>query len=293
MRLHFYKLHIGGNAFILAHQEAFRDTSGDTYKDASKKLCDRRYGIGASGCIFLGQNNTIRIYTSDGKETANAPDAFLCAARYAFDSGRICKTSAGETELVFKTISGEQRLSVISSREFALDLGSPFSLISGKLISQEFSDCIETFSIDEKPICVSGVHIVSDFLVAQPSHDFSISLLEFYIKLRKNFHGRQVYPVFARTITQETISLRTMKRGIGTSSAGAAAALVASSLTGSCGSAAICIFEKGNPSLYNQEIHLADDTDNSRKIAAVWNTDKNEIQVIGTGGYLFEGDFEL
>jgi len=38
---------------------------------------------------------------------------------------------------------------------------------------------------------------------------------------------------------------------------------------------------------------IARDRDNSRRLAAIWDTNANELFAIGSGGYLFEGKFDV
>ena len=59
MRIHFYKLHLGGNSFILIDTESEKDLKLSEYPEISKSICNRRYGVGASGCIFLDEKNNI------------------------------------------------------------------------------------------------------------------------------------------------------------------------------------------------------------------------------------------
>ena len=293
MRVHFYKLHIGGNGFILIDLSENKDILPPLYTDIAKKVCDRRYGAGASACLFLSADNTLRFILPSGEECADSYDGLFCASRYAFDSGRISKDENNDNSIFFKTMRGDRALKILSSREFKLSLGSPFSLTSGKMINQNSTGTIETFDIEEKPVCVSGFHIHSDVISAHPTVSSASSFYEFYTKMRKVFSGKRVYLVFSRSITREIISIRTIKRGPSTSTASASAALVSSVLSGASESAAVCVFEKGNPSLDVQQAKLAEDTDNSRKITILWEKDSNELYAIGSGGYLFEGFFDI
>ena len=53
------------------------------------------------------------------------------------------------------------------------------------------------------------------------------------------------------------------------------------------------IFTEGNKSLFEQQNLLAKDTDDSKKITILWDTTKNSLRAIASGGYLFEGYFEF
>lgn len=293
MRVHFYKLHIGGNGFILIDLSENKAILPPQYANISKTVCDRRYGTGGSSCLFLSADNTLRFFLPSGEECSDSYDGLLCASRYAFDSGRISKDKNNDNSIVFKTMRGDRALKILSFREFKIALGTPFSLTSGKIINQNSKGTIETFDVEEKSVCVSGFHIHSDIISAHPNVSSAASFYEFYTKIRKVFSKKRVYLVFSRCITREILSIRTIKRGPSTSTASAAAALVSSVLSGASETAAVCVFEKGNPSLDIQQSKLAEDTDNSRKLTIIWENDSNEIYAIGSGGYLFEGFFDI
>lgn len=293
MRIHFYKLQVGGNGFILVDTTQETKLSEESYAELSKAILNRRYGVGASVCIFFSSANKLRFFMPNGIEIPISYDALFCAARYAFDSGRISKgTLKGKSLITFQTLAGEINVQIISSREFKIAIGSPFSFVSKKVLTKNSTDCIETITIDDKPICVSGIHIINDVLSVIPQTAGAKSFFEFYTGIKKIIQTN-INLVFTRVITKETISIRTLKRGPSTETASAAAALVASAINGASDTAAVCIFEEGNPSLQIQQSKLSKDKDNSRKLAVIWNTEQNEVYVIGTGGYIFEGFFEL
>lgn len=292
MRIHFYKLHLGGNGFILIDLCEHADIKTPHFSEITRSMCDRRYGIGASACLFLSSDNTLRFFIPTGEECAESLDGLFCAARFAFDSGKITKQVNGDNSIVFKTMRGDRALKIISTREFKLSLGSPFSLVSGKVIDQNASGTVETFTVDDKPVCVSAFHIRSDIICAHPSVSGTETFFKFYTKIKQNFRGKRVFLVFSRSITREILSIRTIKRGESTSTASAAAALVSSVLSGAAETAAVCVFEKGSPSLDVQQAKLSEDTDNSRKITILWDNPANELYAVASGAYVFEGFYE-
>lgn len=292
MRIHFFKLHVGGNGFILIDTTEHADIKPALFSQIAHSICDRRYGVGASACLFLSNDNSLRFFLPSGDECAESFDGLFCAARFAFDSGKITREANRENSIVFKTMRGDRALKIISSREFRLALGSPFSLVSGKVIGHNSSGTVETFTIEDKPVCVSAFHIKSDIICAHPSVSSTDSFFKFYTKIRQNFSGKKVYLVFSRSITREILSIRTIKRGASTSTASAAAALVSSVLSGGSETAALCVFEKGSPALEVQQTKLSEDIDNSRKITILWDTAVNELYAVSSGAYVFEGYYE-
>lgn len=292
MRIHFYKLHLGGNSFILIDTESEKQLAIKDYPEFSKSICNRRYGVGSSGCIFLDEQNNVRVYRPDGTECTDFYDALFCTARYAFDSGRMTKNSNGDYELKFNTLKGEKILKVISSREFEVVLGSAFSFSSGKIINSESTSIMETIEIDQHKIKMAGIHILSDILVTSPKTLSSKPFFLLYTKLREIFKPQKIFLTYSQAVTKETLCIRTIKRGENTSCASAAAALISSVISGTSNNGAVCVFTQGNKSLFEEQNLLVKDTDDSKKITILWDTQENSLRAIASGGYLFEGFFE-
>jgi len=152
MTLSFLKLHVAGHDFILIDQD--RHDMGLSKSQPSPGLIaelilDRRCGVGGDGCIFMTTNRGLasagrslsaespptenraltghgslsgRLFTSDGREVPLSPDALLCIARLALDTGRssaaVLRIQAPFTETVFE-------LRAIDSRSFMITLPYP------------------------------------------------------------------------------------------------------------------------------------------------------------------------
>ena len=291
MTIPFYKLQLAGNGFILVDLGAFpkdaKTPEADRYGELARTLCDRRYGVGATAAIFLARDNTIRVFGAQGQASLEADDAFLCAARFAFDSGRI----AGKA-IAFKTPHGERKLDVLGAHEFRLSLGSPFSLLTGAIIEEGMKTVAETIERDGMRASYSAIHVHDDAVVAFPGTEGILSYSSFNALIQKAFPAKPVLPVIARAITRETILVRSLPKRESGACTAAAAALVAGKLEGTVDGEAIVIFEQtgtdGQP-----DAAIARDRDNSRRLAAAWDVKANELSVIGSGGYLFEGRFDV
>lgn len=291
MTIPFYKLQLAGNGFILVDLGSLpqekKPLEADRFGEAARTLCDRRYGVGATACIFLSRDNTIRIFGAQGQPVKEADDAFLCAARFAFDSGRI----SGKT-ITFKAPLEEKKLDVLGAHEFRISLGSPFSLLSGSVIEGTSKTVAETIERDGMRASYSAIHVHDDAVIAFPGAEGTLSYASFNGLVQKAFPTKQVLPVIARAITRETILVRAIPKRESGACTAAAATLVAARLEGMSDDEAVIIFEQtgtdGQP-----DAAIARDRDNSRRLAALWDAKANELSVIGSGGYLFEGKFDL
>ena len=291
MTIPFYKLQLAGNGFILidlaVEDERPDALTPDRYAAVARRFCDRRFGVGATGVIFLARDNTVRVFSAQGTPSVEADDAFLCAARFAFDSGRVTNKT-----IVFKTPRGEKTLEVLGAHEFRVAVGSPFALLGGHVITPGSDKLVEMIERDGIRTAYSALHIHEDVVVAFPQSLGTLSLSSFNALLQKAFPGKTVMPVIARAVTRETLLIRTNPKKESGCCASAAAALTAAVCAGMSDKEAVVMFEQtgsdGQP-----DTVIARDRDNSRRLAAIWDTKINELYAIGSGGYLFEGKFDV
>lgn len=121
--IHFTKLHGNGNDFILIdeyNEEIVKDKSA-----FARKYCDRRFGIGADGVLYLGisdkANVSMRIFNNDGTEAEMCGNGIRCLVKYAMDEGYV------KEKATVKTLSGV--LSISSRMEdgtwIKVNLGKP------------------------------------------------------------------------------------------------------------------------------------------------------------------------
>ncbi len=306
MNIPFYKMQIAGNGFVLIDLAALDakgkpesatrkdkaaatlDTAIDpsSYPALARLLCDRRYGIGSSGVIFLSPDNAIRVLGPKGRLAETADDAILCAARFAFDSGR-----AAARTIVFRTNRGDRSVDILGAHEFRIALGSPFSILGGAVITPETKNVVESLEISGTNLSCSAIHVREDVVTAFPRALGTLDFPGFSSLARRAFPSRDVIPSVAQAVTRETILVRALARQESGASAVACAALATAVCSGQTETDAIVIFESagtdGNP-----DEEIGRDQDNSRRLAASWDVQANEMYVTGSGGYLFEGSFD-
>jgi diaminopimelate epimerase len=106
MEIPFAKLHGNGNDFIVIdeyHQLVIPDEMKGQF---AASYCDRRFGIGADGVIFLMKSAKddlrMRIFQPDESEAEMCGNGIRCLAKFAFDAGYVkgsctIETLAGST----------------------------------------------------------------------------------------------------------------------------------------------------------------------------------------------------
>ena len=109
MELEFTKMHGAGNDFV------FLDCLTRDIADLAtiaKKLCDRRFGIGADQLLTVHPSKVadfkMEIYNADGGQVEMCGNGIRCFAKYVYDHGITQKK-----ELEVETLAGIDRKSVV------------------------------------------------------------------------------------------------------------------------------------------------------------------------------------
>ena len=101
MEIPFTKLHGNGNDFILIDEYARVVIPDDMKGQFAASYCDRRFGIGADGVIFLSRPEksslAMRILQPDESEAEMCGNGIRCLAKFAYDAGYVKETCTVET----------------------------------------------------------------------------------------------------------------------------------------------------------------------------------------------------
>ena len=101
MEIPFTKLHGNGNDFVLIDEYEKPVIPDDMKAQFAALYCDRRFGIGADGILYLLKSATsnirLRIFQPDESEAGMCGNGVRCLAKYAFDAGYVKETFTVET----------------------------------------------------------------------------------------------------------------------------------------------------------------------------------------------------
>ena len=123
--MRFWKYQGIGNDFVLLD-----GTDGKLAIDADwcRRICDRHYGVGADGVLYVmpGESTdiTMRIINADGSEAEMCGNGIRCVAKHAYDFGIVRKESfsihtlAGDLKAEVKVEGGK-------ARTVRIDMGAP------------------------------------------------------------------------------------------------------------------------------------------------------------------------
>ena len=245
MKINFAKMHGLGNDFILIDyiKKEFLCDDNSYLSYFAKNLCDRNFGIGADGIIFILPSNQedlkMRIFNSDGSEAQMCGNGIRCFAKYVYENKIIQKkkftveTLAGTItpELVFKNLEGEEITGI------KVDMGIP--KLTRKEIpmlgKENFVVINETLRVNpDYSVKVTCVSMGNPHCIIFVDNVQLLSLQEIGPQIENN----QLFPErtnveFVQIINEREIKVRVWERGAGETLAcgtGACAALVAAAL---------------------------------------------------------------
>jgi diaminopimelate epimerase len=245
MQLEFTKYQGLGNDFILV------DNRGQTIPrltpEQAAQICDRNFGIGADGVIFLlpgeaGADYTMRIYNCDGSEPEMCGNGIRCLARFITDlkgTGNEPQTYTIHTLAGLITpevqMDGQVRVNMGPPRLLAQEIPTTLTAQDEKVINVPLEVAGQTWAVTcvsmGNPHCITFVTDAEAIPLAQlgPQFEHHAVFLQ-----RTNTE-------FIEVVRPDYLKMRVWERGAGATLAcgtGACAALVAAVLTGHCANAA-------------------------------------------------------
>src|SRR5512135_3564204 len=148
MRLDFTKMHGLGNDFILVDcRDKVVSDRLSAAGELSKRLCHRRFGIGADQVLLLYSSENadfgMRIFNADGSEVEMCGNGIRCLAKYIWDRGM-----SGKDELSVETSAGIIR-PVKSGGMVRVDMGEP--VLEARAIPVNLEGVIKNF-----PLIIDG-----------------------------------------------------------------------------------------------------------------------------------------
>jgi diaminopimelate epimerase len=278
MKMQFTKMHGLGNDFILI--DCLRQGCGEIsdFGGISKRLCDRRFGIGADQILVLSASNhadfRMKIFNADGGEVEMCGNGVRCLAKYIWDRGLSDKRI-----LAVETLAGIIKPEK-SGDMVRVDMGEPIlepDRIPVRLLHASDSVVDYPLRIEDKEFritCVSmgNPHAV---IVVDDAVAFPVAKYGPMIEVHPMF-PKKINVEFIEVLSRREISMRVWERGAGETMAcgtGASAVAVAGSIKG--------LTER------NVTVHLR-----GGDLSIEWASD-NHVYMTGPAVEVFEGTIEL
>ena len=150
--IRFTKTQGAGNDFILVQESEM----GMEPEQLARKICDRRFGIGADGLMAAsveGQGVRMRYWNADGSPAAVCGNGLRCFARYAAESGM----AGGDTFLV-RTDTGDRWVRLCRGTDGAI-LGVSVGMGRPVLMPYEIPALLPGSRVVERPLEAAGVSL--------------------------------------------------------------------------------------------------------------------------------------
>jgi diaminopimelate epimerase len=253
MAIEFTKYHGLGNDFILIDN---RSSSTPVITPVQAiQLCDRHFGIGANGVIFVlpGENDcdyTMRIFNSDGSEPEMCGNGIRCLARFIAD---LEGESRQQDQYRIHTLAGVMTPQLMADGQVKVDMGLP-RLLAGEipttLSAAEEKVINQPLQVGEKSWDVTCVSMGNPHCITFVNNVEEITLES----LGPQFENHLAFPQrinteFIQVVSRDYLKMRVWERGAGITLAcgtGACASLVAGVLNDKCDRAATIELPGGN-----------------------------------------------
>lgn len=281
MKLGFTKMHGLGNDFILidGRIHKFRHL-----QSLSRKLCGRRFGIGADQLLYLCNSTKadyrMRIFNADGSEVEMCGNGIRCLAKFIWESGITPVKLRKASVLNIETIAGIIRPSKSDSM-IRVDMGEPIfesdniplKLANKKAMVINFPLKIKNRTYKFTALSMGNPHAVT---VVKETDGLPVEIIGPIVENHNIFPSRTNVE-FIQIINRGNIKIRVWERGVGETMAcgtGASAASVASSLLG----------------LTNRKVnvHLS-----GGNLLINWSVKDNHVYMTGPAEKVFEGKIEI
>jgi len=242
MNLHFTKMHALGNDFIVIDD---RKGQLGNFPQFSRKLCHRRFGIGADQLLLLHNSKVadfkMRIFNPDGGEAEMCGNGIRCLAKYIWDNKvQSSKLKVKSERLTIETLAGTIHLQK-AGELIKVDMGEPIlepkkipiSLRITRYASRVINYPLKIKGRKFKITCVSmgNPHTVIQVKDIEP---FPVTNYGPLIE-RHELFPKKTNVEFIKILNRKNIKMRVWERGAGETMAcgtGAGASAVAGALLG-------------------------------------------------------------
>jgi diaminopimelate epimerase len=242
MTIAFTKYHGLGNDFVLVDNRHQKDPS--LTPEQAVKWCDRNFGIGADGVIFVlpgqqGTDYTMRIFNSDGSEPEMCGNGIRCLAKFIAD----LETADGHPAAPPKaytihTLGGTITPTLQPDGQVTVDMGEPRLLagdIPTTLVAADQRVISQSLTVAEQDWIITAVSMGNPHCITFVDDATAIDLAQ----LGPQFEHHPAFPErinteFIEVMGRDYLKMRVWERGAGATLAcgtGACAALVAAALT--------------------------------------------------------------
>ncbi len=231
MDILFTKMQGGGNDFIVIDNRT-DITPLENGKEAARRLCHRKFGIGADGLILIENSSTIchathfrwRFFNADGSEAEMCGNGARCAARFAYLS------QIAPAQMRFETLAGIIDAEVLAdSNQVRIRLSEPKNLKTDIHLPLEGQELTVHYIDTGVPHTVLFVSDIQNANVVETGRT---------IRYHNEFQPKGTNVNFVQVLNSSEIAIRTYERGVEDETlacgTGATASAILSAIKGLC-----------------------------------------------------------
>ncbi|MCK5311227.1 MAG: diaminopimelate epimerase [Desulfobacteraceae bacterium] len=287
MKINFIKMEGLGNDFIFIDDREESIGAQVNFSELSKKICSRRFGIGADGIIIINDSKIndfkFTIYNSDGSQPQMCGNGMRCFAKYLYEN-KITSKKKIEVETKAGTIIPEVFIDDNDKVESVrVDMGEPV-LIPSKIpfITQNqraikerliFNDDDSQKDVEVTVVSMGNPHAV---VFVDDIRNINVKSLGQKIENHERF-PEKTNVEFIEPVKEDELIMKVWERGAGQTLAcgtGACGALVASYLNKKCHNKVLIHLDGGD-------------------LEIEWDLNNNHIYKTGPASFVFSGSVTI
>ena len=214
----FWKMQGLGNDYIVVDSKKQR-ISDQQIPKLAKKLCQRRFSIGADGLLIVCPSNVadvkMRIFNADGSEAEMCGNGIRCFSKYCYENGIVLKNAFNVETLsgikqIWLTIKGSEVYSV------KVDMGAPNWERSALSIQGQGTFINETLEIDNKPYTITCLSMGNPHCIifVEKVEEFPVNIIGPIVENYKAFPYR-TNVAFVQILNRNELKVRVWERGCG------------------------------------------------------------------------------
>ena len=214
----FWKMQGLGNDYIVVDSKKQRISEQQIPKLA-KKLCQRRFSIGADGLLIVCPSNVadvkMRIFNADGSEAEMCGNGIRCFSKYCYENGIVLKNPFN-----VETLSGIKQiwLTIKDSEVYSVkvDMGAPNWERSALSIQGQGTFINETLEIDNKPYTITCLSMGNPHCIifVEKVEEFPVNIIGPIVENYKAFPYR-TNVAFVQILNRNELKVRVWERGCG------------------------------------------------------------------------------
>lgn len=122
----FHKMEGCGNDYVVVRPGAFEAADAPA---AARQLCDRRFGVGADGLLWVGPTQgasfSMRMWNPDGSEAEMCGNGLRCAVRFALETGLAKEAATGTAAVRPGTLAWHVHARAYDAWDVEIEVGTP------------------------------------------------------------------------------------------------------------------------------------------------------------------------